>query len=448
MDPRLAARGIYFPLTKLAGQPVGRYLDEYRARDSWTSDRLYAFQRECLKKLLSTAATRCSFYRARWTELPDLPQSAELLSLANLPSLSRNDVLESEAGIRVAGPLGRVVRKTSGGSTGRPVTIIKSADALARERAATWRGYGWAGIDVAAPQARLWGVPISRKGRLVAALLDKLGNRVRLSAFGFTEESIANFVARIHRFKPHFIYGYVSLIVELCRFLEATQGRLPGSVKCVITTAEVLDEQARSYIHDVTQLRAYNEYGCGEVGSIAHECDAGQLHIMADNLIVEEEVGNDLPFGLCHLLVTDLHNLAMPLIRYRLGDLGSLSRTTCPCGKPYPVLAKIVGRAYDVIVGSGGKRYHPEAVLYAFEELKRDGVTLPPFQVVQSRDGELCVRLTESEVVNASVRQRLVALLKASLGDDLSVEFDFAQAIEREPSGKLRVVKRLTASSS
>jgi phenylacetate-CoA ligase len=235
----------------------------------------------------------------------------------------------------------------------------------------------------------------------------------------------------------------VSLVVELCRFLEATSSKLPDSVKCIVTTSEVLDDYSRSFIEEVTQLRVFNEYGCGEVGSIAHECEAGQLHIMADNLLVEVEASDDLPPGFGHLLVTDLHNLAMPLIRYRLGDLGILSNTSCPCGKPYPILERIVGRAYDLVVGGDGKLYHPEAVIYAFEELKRRGVNLPPYQVVQEADGVLDVRLAGvSSGLTLQVQEQLTALLKVSLDPKIRVTFQNVGGLEREASGKLRVVKR------
>ena len=443
MGPHLAAGLLFYPLTLVAGQPVKRYILEYRARDCWPADRLFRFQEALLERLIAHAISNCEYYRSRWPAGCGAGGNSRGIDLSSLPVLSREDLIENELTIRANQRHGRVAEKTSGGSTGRPVTVVKPADAVARERAATWRGYGWAGLQVAAPQARLWGVPIRTSGKAVAALNDLIGNRLRLSAFGLTQERTEAYLKRLHRFRPHFVYGYVSLVVELCRFLEATSSKLPDSVKCIVTTSEVLDDYSRSFIEEVTQLRVFNEYGCGEVGSIAHECEAGQLHIMADNLLVEVEASDDLPPGFGHLLVTDLHNLAMPLIRYRLGDLGILSNTSCPCGKPYPILERIVGRAYDLVVGGDGKLYHPEAVIYAFEELKRRGVNLPPYQVVQEADGVLDVRLAGvSSGLTLQVQEQLTALLKVSLDPKIRVTFQNVGGLEREASGKLRVVKR------
>ena len=177
--------------------------------------------------------------------------------------------------------------KTTSGSTGHPVTVRKNRDALARERAADWRAYGWAGVAVAAPQALLWGRPHVTAARLRASVLDFVVNRRRLSMFGVTEQSFERYHDRMIRFRPEYVYGYVSAVVAFVRFLTATGRRLPPSVRCMITTAEILDSATRSFLADTTGLPVYNEYGCGEVGSIAHDCEHGELHVMSDNLVVE-----------------------------------------------------------------------------------------------------------------------------------------------------------------
>src|SRR5690606_21349580 len=227
-------------------------------------------------------------------------------------------------------------------------------------------------------------------------------------------------------------YGYVSAIQAFVRFVTDTDRKLPSSLKCIITTSELLDSISREFLESRSGLRVYNEYGCGEVGSIAHECESGRLHVMSDNVVLEcVPSESKLPDGLGELLVTDLHNTAMPLIRYKLGDLGRLSDGNCDCGRPYPVLDKIVGRAYDIIVGIDGRKYHPESILYVFEDLARSGFSLPPFQATQHQDGELTIRFQAVQDLAAPALNALNKAFSDAFGTNLTVTWDTAQELPR-----------------
>jgi phenylacetate-CoA ligase len=386
----LAANLLYYPVTRLAGERVRRYLREYRSNDTLSVAALRDRQAHALDQIVCHAQ-RSTAHHAQSLNDRSAAWPSAWLALNGLPPVEKSWLREHPERFISSSAPGRHERKTTSGSTGHPLTILKNRDALARERAATWRAYGWAGIPVLAPQALLWGLPHSTKGRARARLLDVLSNRKRLSMFGVREEDLARYHAVLLRFRPHYLYGYASALLEFVRFLEASRRALPSSVTCLVSTSELLDSATRRFLEERTGLRVFNEYGCGEVGSIAHECEEGGLHVMADNLVVECLPGEGLPEGLGELVVTDLHNMAMPMIRYRVGDLGELSDTICRCGRPYPLLKRIVGRAYDTLVGVSGRKYHPEAVLYIFEDLRRVGVELPPFQVVQSRNGHLLV---------------------------------------------------------
>ena len=137
------------------------------------------------------------------------------------------------------------------------------------------------------------------------------------------------------KFRPTYLYGYASAIVDFCTFVNNRNYSLPSSIKSVITTSEVLTPSMRKLIENCTGVKVFNEYGCGEVGSIAHECEAGNLHTMDDNLIVEVD-NTDGKSG--ELIVTDLYNYATPLIRYRVRDYATKSNSTCSCGRQLGLL--------------------------------------------------------------------------------------------------------------
>jgi phenylacetate-CoA ligase len=441
MKAALAANLLYFPVTRLAGERIRSYLAEYRANDQLSQAALREKQSLALRQIIDHAGRSTGHYRRtiakRTGEFPSV--FPELDGIEPVTKAMLRD--SPEAFVSSEAP-GRHERKTTSGSTGHPLTVLKNHDALARERAATWRAYGWAGIQVAAPQGLLWGMPHSSSGRLRARLLDFLANRRRLSMFGVNDDDFARFHDQLMSFRPDYLYGYVSALTEFITFLGHTGRKLPPSVRCLVTTSEVLDATSRDLLERSSGLTVFNEYGCGEVGSIAHECEQGQLHVMGDNLVLECLPAADLPGGLGELVVTDLHNIAMPLIRYRLGDFGRISGAPCSCGRPYPVLETIVGRAYDTIIGISGRKYHPESILYVFEDLRKAGKKIPPFQAIQRCDGKLELNFVTDPDNLKEIVVTLSSRISESLDNDLDVEFQRVDSIAREPSGKLRIVKR------
>ena len=116
----------------------------------------------------------------------------------------------------------------------------------------------------------------------------------------------------------------------------------------------VLHDWERRTIEEVFQCPVTNRYGCEEVSLIACECQRHDgLHVNADGIYLEvlRPDGTPCPPGEPGMIVvTDLVNRAMPIIRYQVGDMGVLSDRQCPCGRGLPLLEKIEGRMADYVV--------------------------------------------------------------------------------------------------
>jgi phenylacetate-CoA ligase len=343
-----------------------------------------------------------------------------------------------------------LTKKTTGGSTGEPVTIPKTRDAMAWELAATWRGYSWAGIDIGDRQARFWGVPLGKKDRARANLIDFIANRKRCSAFSFSKDDLQAYTAVLEKFRPTYFYGYVSMIEEYAKFFKCHGIIPPFKLKCVITTSEVLTASHRRIIKDVFATKVFNEYGSGELGSVAHECEEGSLHVSAENLIVEvidgnrpckaEEVGE--------LVVTELNNYAAPLIRYRSGDFASLSEEQCKCGRTLPVIKNLFGRAYDMIRNSEGKLFHGEFIMYIFEEAQRKNLGIRAFQVIQEQVQSFNIKIVPDEQYGRSTEDFITHRLKEQFDQNVRVRFEHVRQIERSASGKMRLIIGMEGSRS
>ena len=403
-------------------------------------------QRTRLATLLNYAYDRCPFYRAKWTHGDLVAGRDPLSALAGLPFVTKSDLQVSLQDLVARPGPRRVTRKVTGGSTGQPVTVLKDRRATAAEMAASWLGYGWFGVGIGDRMVRFWGEPSTWKRRVRFLAADLAMNRIRLSAFAFDDAALESYWNRCLAFQPDMIYGYVSMIEAFSRFLAARgyDGRRLG-VKAVVTTAEALTLPQRELIRQTIHAPVQNEYGCGEVGPIAYECEQGSLHLMTENHVIEviTEKGTRAATGETgEIVVTDLNNVAMPLVRYRLGDMAVLG-DHCGCGRGFPVLERIWGRAYDFVEDPVGHRYHGEFFMYLFEDLRQQGAAIQQFQVVQQGATDLEVRIVTGRPHLASEVERAVRAALADRLPAMRARICHAEALPRRPSGKSVVVENL-----
>jgi phenylacetate-CoA ligase len=164
---------------------------------------------------------------------------------------------------------------------------------------------------------------------------------------------------------------------------------------------------------------------------------------MAENLFVEllPDPTPEEPAA-ARLIVTDLHNRATPLLRYDLGDR-VVAAPPCPCGRGLPAFAKVFGRAYDVVETQDGTRYHGEFFLYVLEEARERGLAVLQAQFVQLGPGELELRIVPAPEGGAGAGLWMAKALEARTQGRLRVHAQEVASIEREASGKIRLIRSL-----
>jgi phenylacetate-CoA ligase len=165
------------------------------------------------------------------------------------------------------------------------------------------------------------------------------------------------------------------------------------------------------------------------------------MHIIADNMLVEiiDEEGNSAETG--EVVITDFFNYATPMIRYRVGDFATLSQDNCPCGRTLPILKGIHGRAYDIIKTPSGKSVHPEALIYVFEELQQQHHTFSQFQIIQRELDKLDVYIIPSDNWSDTMESLITREIQGKIDSSFKLTFFKTLEINREKSGKMRVVK-------
>lgn len=432
----------YYPALIIKTDNFFSNYDQLLKSQYFEKGRLEELQLAKLKKILFHAKNSIPIYTEMYKNI-DLSSIKKISDISKLPFISKDLLKRNPKSFEYNKKELWKTKKTTGGSTGQPVTIVKNRAAFASELAATWRGYDWAGIHIGDSQARFWGVPFSDKDKLKAKLTDLVCNRLRLSAFSFTEDMLGSYVKKVNKFKPVYFYGYVSMLNEFGDYFIKNKLSVPFDLRAIITTSEVLHDSIKKKIEQVFKTKVYNEYGCGEIGSIAHECEYGNMHISSENMIVEivSDNRNAMPGETGEVVVTELNNIAMPLLRYRLGDFGQLSDTTCRCGRSLPILNNIKGRAYDIIRLKNGKMFHGEFFMYIFEDAKRNDIGVDQFQVVQESDYKLLIKIVAGKSDKLKVEEFVSKKIREAMGAEMEIEFKTVGEIHREKSGKMRLIR-------
>lgn len=409
-----------------------RYLAQYE-RDQWLStDEIMALQWRKLERLLDYCWTRIPYYRDRWTglgiERGDIRSHEDY---ARLPVLDKTEIRANEARLRPRDPAQPILFKATSGSTGEPLRIGYTRESYERRIAVMYRGYGWSGGHLGRRTLYLWGQPSSGpdwKERMYQAALQ----RCTLNAFAMTDERLGEYAAAIDRYQPRVIVSYVAPIVRIARWL-LENGRRPHRPDVILSAAEALHEGERALVEQAFGCPMQNTYGCREVMLIAAECPhRGGLHANADHLVVELVGGGGDEAS--DLVITDLHNYGMPLLRYANGDMARAGGTRCACGRGLPKLAGIEGRRLDILRTADGRQVFGEHIVYAF--LGAAGIDR--WQVVQDEPDAWDIALVPGRDYAPSVVEKIERDLRPVCGEGTRLRFHTRDAIALTPAGKRR----------
>jgi len=252
----------------------------------------------------------------------------------------------------------------------------------------------------------------------------------------------ATVAAELAAFGPDTVYGLPSALLEAAEEFAARGVRL--RVRRVFTSGELLRPAARQAIADAFGARVFDVYGSSETKEIAWECPAGGMHVNADvvRLEVLDDAGRTVPAGVeGNLVATLLVNRAMPLIRYRIGDRGSLLAERCECGHSFPLLGVVTGRRADVLVLAGGRRVSPYALTCAMEQV---GDVLR-YRVTQLEPARLRVSaILDPGADRNRIAGRIRSVMRGEIAHFLETDVEFVDRLPTGPRAKFRVVEPLS----
>jgi phenylacetate-CoA ligase len=211
--------------------------------------------------------------------------------------------------------------------------------------------------------------------------------------------------------------------------------------------AEPWTEGMRAQLEAELGLVALNIYGLSEIvgPGVACECPAKDgLHVMEDHFLVEvvhPESGAPVPDGTDgELVFTTLTKEAMPLLRYRTGDIASLNREPCVCGRAFARMSAVRGRRDDMLIIRGVNLY-PSQIEHAL--LSVDGIA-PHYQLVVERPEQLDELTVLCEGDGADLAERVRAAIREQVGVSVRVDLRPPGAIPRSEGKAVRVIDKRT----
>ncbi len=429
---------------RLLGRRSFAILKELRESERRSREELEALRHERLRRIAASAYAQTTYWRAVMDERGIKPENLRGLDdLRRFPLLAKGTIRERLEDMTWHGEGRRVMLVRTSGSTNEALQFYTSSTREAHINAARMRGHEWIGVRRGDREMYFWGSPIelSKQDR-VKRFRDWLVNDGLTNGFEVTPERVARYVEYWKRWRPKCIFGYPNSFVLTVMMAQQQGIDLRELRRCglevICTTSEMLGDVNRKIITEAFNVPVYDSYGLREAGLVGHECGHLTMHCMDEQVILETINPETLEpvDGEGELVVTNIVGPAMPLFRYRTGDIVTLSRDACPCGRSLSSIKISGGRIADFVVTNKGKW----VIGYSFIYICRSVKGIVQFQVVQDRIGEIRILLATDSNFPPDGAERVARAARARLGSDDRIAVDLVEDIPPLPSGKYRPV--------
>ena len=422
--------------------------NQWRARDEQIN-----YQERLLRRIVQHAYAHVPYYRELFDGLRLRPGDIQnLADLEKIPLLTKETLSREFKRLQADNRARhRPQLMTTSGTTGRRLEFLVDKHANVQEFAYYWRHWNWAGYRLGDTLAEFntsffRGLP---QGERRLTHFQRVPRRLLLDSSAISDASVAAYVAAIRKHRPRFLKGLASVLYYFALFLR--RKNIEGlSFKAVFSTGELLLAHQRRAIEESLGCKVYDSYGHMERTVAISECPQGSLHVNSDYGILElhrqPDVRSVAATGArpraanftAKVIGTSLYNLSMPLLRYEVGDLVTVSAEdeACACGRQFPRVRSIDGRLNDVVISPDGRVL--TAMFLVFEEAPG----MVAGQISQESLNELLVSIAPSPQFTRENEQALVARLRALVGAEMKISLRRCAAAEllQPRAGKYQVV--------
>ncbi|OQB43901.1 MAG: Phenylacetate-coenzyme A ligase [Parcubacteria group bacterium ADurb.Bin159] len=428
---------------KIRGKDYSKQYKEIKSIK--TKDDLIRVQNKYLENLILHSYYNVPYYRKIFGEINIVKNNqVDLSKFGKIPILTKDLIRKNQKDL-----ISKDYKKrkhywnSSGGSTGEPLKLLQ--DETYRKWSNATEAYYYNNMlninERIVKKILLWGSERDLfEGSIGfrAKISNWLNNRITLNSFKMTEKDIKSYIDIINSSKPKLIRGYAGSLYELCKYAERKNLKI-YTPKILISAAETLRDEMREKIEKIFKTKLYDFYGSREVGAMAGECKNNFMHIFMFNNYMEILDMNNQPAEEGKIIITNLHNYSMPLIRYEIGDTAIGDPKQCQCKNILPTLKKITGRITDHFVLKDETLIYGEYFTHLFY-LKE---WVKTFQVIQEDYEKIKILMVLEKKINTNDKKDIENKIRLVMGQNCQINWEFVKDIPKTPQGKHLYTKSL-----
>ncbi|MCW4033053.1 MAG: hypothetical protein NWF08_06630 [Candidatus Bathyarchaeota archaeon] len=397
-----------------------------------------------LKTILTFAYNNVPFFKRFYDQHGARPSKLRKLDdIRKFPIITKElarDVPLEERTAAIA-DISRCTLRTTSGSTGIPVTMLEDERSQDYSDAYFLRRFFEYGFKPWMKTIRLINESINRPKSTGDARSELLKKVLRNRFKGIViSENIKNSIKVIEEDQPDFIVSapsYLNVIAKEAHELGITSIR----PKVIVSCSEILNEANRNFLSSSFNSQIYDGYGCIEIAPLgmAWECrERLGLHINMDAVFLEflkdgEQVS---PGEKGEVVATSLFRFATPMVRYRVGDIVTLSDEECLCGREMPLIKNIEGKTVDFLKMPDGRMISPYAVINSIQHIQG----IAQFQVVQKKLGKIVINIEKSKKFAQNTLAQIKSVCTELFGCDIEIEINIVEDFPIKRGQKFRLV--------
>ena len=423
-----------FRLIRSRKRNLEKYIDEFIAFDALSSAQQDEVRESEMQKMLLHARMHVPFYRKHW----NLNPGGDASRLENWPVITKQDIRGNEEAFIADGyRKDELIPISTSGTSGTPMKFFFDADSYARWYALyyyrllikngihldddVWANFGGRII-----------CPASQSGPPFWIYNSPM-RQLYLSSYHISDNNLPHYISILETKKVVYIVGYPSSIYALARYIVQYKVKHSIRLKAVFTNAEPLFDFQREAITAAFGCRVVQTYGSSEFALAASEDEEGRMAIWLQSGILE--VAKPDTKGCGEFLVSGLVNKAMPLIRYQIGDSGTVE----PCVTYPRFIQSIEGRTDDIIYSPSGR------FIGRLDPIFKNELKIKEAQIIQEAPGRICFLVVKEEGYSEKEETLLKAEAEKRLGTEFQLELRYTDKIPRTANGKFKaVVSKIT----
>jgi len=418
---------------KLKGFPLKKAEEEIKNLNELSEKDFLKWQNEKKWEIVKYHLKNNEFYRnklnhilpSEWENIPILKKNDFQISINKLTSDSFNSK--------------ELYTGYTSGSSGHPFRYAKDKFSHAMTWALIKNRYSNYGIDLNSKQARFYGIPLEKMEYYAEKTKDLLSNRFRFPVFDLSDEVLKSYTEIFKKTEFDYIYGYSNSILLFARYLNRNKINLKlicPSLKVCFCTSENCSADDKVEIEKAFGIPAVNEYGTSEVDLIAFEDVEGNWKLSLENVFVEilDDDGKQITEGgEGRIILTSLHNKAMPFIRYEIGD-----RAVIEPDKNKIRISKLLGGINDKLVLPSGKISSSITFYFVTRSILNKIDSLKEFVIKQTEPDKFVFEMVSDEDISEKDSELIRKKMDEYLEKGLRAEFKRVDKIQRTKAGKMK----------